>query len=105
MHGGPFDECPDGKRDWFPQRRVCWPAAELAVAERTFDHLHKDAPWHDGSFQVWRKEFSPETPWHYKDGTTLYLSEVDENPDDHFLTDKLASPLGSVAEQAPGDEG
>lgn len=94
MHGGSFDECPDAKRDWFPQRRVCWPAAELAVAERLFDALHEDEPWHDGSFTVWAKEFSPATPWHYRDGTTVYLAETDENPDDLFLTDKSAKPAG-----------
>lgn len=48
------------------------------------------------------------TPWHYRDGTDVYLAETDENPDDLFTTDKFAKPAGlpgSVDEQSPRDQG
>lgn len=73
---------------------MCWPAAELAVAERLFDALHEREPWHDGTFSTWSGEFSEATPWHYRDGTRIYLAETDENPSDQFLADKLARPEG-----------
>lgn len=57
-----------------------------------FDRLHEDAPWHDGMFRVFEKEFSPQTPWHVRDGLTIYLAEHDERPWDEFLTEKHASP-------------
>lgn len=69
----------------------------LAVADRLYDDLHKDRPWHDGKERIWSKEFSKLTPWHYRDGVMLYLAETDENPDDDFLGQ-------SVAQQTPGQD-
>lgn len=57
----------------------------LAVAERMYDELHKDRPWHDGTETVWAEKFSQMTPWHYRDGVSLYLAKTDENPEDRFL--------------------
>jgi hypothetical protein len=50
VHGGPTSECPDDERDWFPQRDVCWPAAQAAAANRLYDLIHEEQPFHDGSF-------------------------------------------------------
>lgn len=85
VHHGPLDECPDEERDWFPQRRVCWPAAQLAAAQRLYEELHKDEPYHDGSFEQWSKTASADFPFHYSDGVSIYLAETDENPEDDFL--------------------
>lgn len=85
MHGGPFDECPDDQRDWFPQRRICWPSAQLAAANRKYDELHKDRPYHDGSETVWSETPTVLTPFHYRDGVTIFLAATELNPDDDFL--------------------
>lgn len=61
-----------------------------------FDKLHEDAPWHDGKFRVFAEKFSPRTPWHVKDGLTIYLAETNEQPWDEFTTEKHASPWESV---------
>lgn len=52
---------------------------------RLFDLLHEDAPYHDGKEQIWQEKPSRLTPFHYRDGVTIYLAETDENPDDAFL--------------------
>ena len=65
-----------------------------AVAERMYEKLHEDKPWHDGKFQIWGEKYSSITPWHYKDGVTIYLARTNENPDDKFTTDVNAKPLG-----------
>lgn len=76
---------------------MCQPAAQLAAAKRLYDLLHEDAPYHNGAFERWRKEPDRDSPFHYWDGVTIWLSPVELAPDDQWL-----SP--SVAEQAPGDE-
>lgn len=57
----------------------------LAVANRRYDKIHEGREWHDGTETIWAEEFSNLTPWHYRDGVTIYLAETDENPDDDFL--------------------
>lgn len=97
VHGGSTQECPDDERDWFPQRDVCWPAAQLAAANRRYAMLHEGAPYHDGSFARWAKEPSADFPFHYLDGVTIWLSPVDLTPDDDFLGQ-------SVPQQTPGEQ-
>lgn len=75
---------------------MCWPAAQLAAAQRLYDLIHSESPYHDGSFASWSKEPSREFPFHYTDGVTIWLSPVELAPDDDFL-----SP--SVAQEPPGD--
>lgn len=66
-----------------------------------YAELHEDQPYHDGSFLVFGEKATPLTPFHVEDGLSIYLSEVDDNPDDDFLTNKFAQPARpSVAQQA-----
>ncbi|MBO9523915.1 MAG: hypothetical protein J7518_20465 [Nocardioidaceae bacterium] len=88
VHHGPMNECPDDERDWYPQRRICWPSAQLAAAKRLFELMHKDKPYHDGKEQLWSETPSRATPFHFLDGHSLYLAETDENPDDDFLSQR-----------------
>ena len=96
VHHGPVDECPDDQRDWFPQRRVCWPTAQLEAAKRLYAAIHEDRPYHDGSFNRWAEKPSHEYPFHYADGVSIYLAETDENPEDDFLggTSAAEKPVG-----------
>lgn len=57
----------------------------LNEANRRYDDLHKDAPYHDGSFGLWAKERTPDQPFHYKDGVTIWVAATDFTPHDHFL--------------------
>lgn len=43
-------------------------------------------------------------PFHVKDGLSIYLSEVDDHPDDDFTTNKYAK-LPSFAQKPVGDKG
>lgn len=92
FHGGPHEECGDDQRVLYPQRSICWPSAQLAVAERLFSMLHEEKPFHDGSFTVFMEKASEMTPFHVGDGLSFYMSERDDDPDDEFLTDKFAKP-------------
>lgn len=85
MHGGPLAECSDDHKDWFPQRHICYPTMLQKAAQRTYEELHRDAPFHDGEFKYWSKDWSPGTPHHYMDGVTIWLSPVELNADDEFL--------------------
>jgi hypothetical protein len=91
-------ECGDRDRQWFPQRRVCLPELERAVAERLYEQLHKEQPFHDGTFSRWSKEPSAETPAHFLDGVSIWVAERDLNPGDLFTTEETATPW-------PSDEG
>lgn len=59
---------------------------QLRAAERLYGLLHEKQPYHDGTFKRWAKEPSPEFPFHYLDGVSLWLANEDTNPDDDFLT-------------------
>lgn len=64
---------------------------DLAAAEWRYEQLHKDRPFHDGTFPTdrrkWAKERSLKRPYHYRDGVKLWISDVDHAPHDHFLGD------------------
>lgn len=69
---------------------------EQAAADWRYDQLHKERPFHDGTFpddpRAWMKERSKSHPYHYRDGVTLWVAEVDLAPHDHFLGDVKACP-------------
>lgn len=65
----------------------------LKAAERQYDKLHEDTPFHDGTFKSWRKEFSRSHPYHYLDGVQIWMAQVDVQPWDEFLSDVNASPV------------
>lgn len=88
-----MSECPDDEKDWFPQRHVCYVEMQLKAANRMYEKLHEDAPWHDGKFRIWAKEFSPVTPFHAWDGVTIWLSETELDPESDFLRPSGRGPL------------
>lgn len=66
---------------------------ERAAAERVYDLLHKDAPYHDGTWQEWVAEPSRSHPFHFSDGVTIWATQSDLSPGDKFLTDADARPV------------
>lgn len=72
-----MSECGDDERDWFPQMSVCWPSAQLAAAQALYADLHKDRPYHDGSFKNWAEGRSRAHPFHYADGVSMWLADED----------------------------
>lgn len=87
-HHGPRSECSDAEQDWFPQLTVCHPTMQLAAANRRYDKIHENAPYHDGFFRLWSENPSAITPFHYREGVTIWLSKEDLTPDDDFLAQK-----------------
>lgn len=83
--GLPRSECSDPDVDWFPQREICYASQALAAASGLYEDLHKDAPYHDGSWQSWRKERDHSHPFHFRDGVSLSVAREDLNPEDDFL--------------------
>lgn len=58
---------------------------EQEAAERKYAALHEARPWHDGRFQNWTTERTAGTPYHFSDGVTISVADVDLNPTDYFL--------------------
>lgn len=71
---------------------VCYATMEISAAQHLYDELHKDRPFHDGTWLNWSPERSAATPYHYSDGVTIYASPEDDNPGDFFTTDANARP-------------
>jgi len=99
VHGGTLDECPDDERDWFPQRDICWPSAQLEAAKRLYALRFKDRPFHDGSYEPQAEEPSAKHPFHYLDGVAIWLSPTELRPDDDFIG------RSSLAQEPDGNEG
>lgn len=78
--------CADPVKRWFPQRRVDYATMEREAAAARYQRLHKDRPWHDGTFNRWSKDPSDLFPYHFDAGVTIDVTETDENPDDDFLS-------------------
>lgn len=70
---------------WYPQRRICYPTMARAAADHQYDALHEKAPFHNGTFTEWGAKWSKKTPYHYRDGVTLWVAADDLTPHDHFL--------------------
>lgn len=58
---------------------------ESAAANDRYESKHKDRPYHDGSFKSWAKDRSRQHPYHFRDGVTVWVHDVDLSPDDDFL--------------------
>ena len=58
---------------------------QLKAAERLYGLKHEDRPFHDGTFKNWAKDPSPEFPFRYDDGVTIWLSPTEVNEEDEFL--------------------
>lgn len=83
--GGDPKTCGDAGKPWFPQRNVCYSTMELQAAHWRYGELHKDEPFHDGTFTSWSGTRSLAHPYNYADGVTISVSPMDLNPDDDFL--------------------
>lgn len=77
---------------------------EREAAEAAYAALHESAGFHDGTFTSWAKDRSDEYPHSYTSGVGINVAKRDVAPHDLFTTDRDASPLASVAEQAPGEQ-
>jgi hypothetical protein len=71
---------------------------ERAAANSAYAKLHEKAPYHDGSFQSWAKDWSTSHPYHYNDGVSIGVADHDLTPWDAFTTERDASPLPSGAD-------
>jgi hypothetical protein len=58
---------------------------ELSAANRRYDAKHEEKPYHDGTFSKWTVEPTKKTPYHYRDGVSVFVSATDLNPEDDFL--------------------
>lgn len=80
---------------------------EQSAAQRRWDDLHKDRPYHDGTFTDWRPEPDDAHPYHYGDGVRIVVvPDSDPSPDDEFLVEESAGlpeqPVGKKPEAAEG---
>jgi hypothetical protein len=58
---------------------------DRAAANARYDSLHEELPYHDGSFEDWVKERSASHPYASRDGVTIWVHDVDLDPQDDFL--------------------
>jgi hypothetical protein len=65
---------------------------QRAAAARRYEALHEERPYHDGHFRRWSKNAGPDSPFHFRDGVTIWVASTDVNPDDDFL--KYATRTG-----------
>lgn len=94
-HGRPFSECIDPETTWYPQRVVDYAAMHQAAAEWMYGELHKDRPWHDGTFTDWSATRSDRHPFGHSDGVAIYVDTEDRDPGDAFTTEEDARPSAS----------
>lgn len=85
---GQRDICLDHATLWYPQRNICYRTMETAAANWRYDQIHEDRPYHDGTFTDFSEHRTLSTPYHYRDGVTVWVSEQDLTPDDNFLTQR-----------------
>lgn len=85
-HGGPVSECGDDERDWFPQLIVCHPTMQLEAAKSMYGDLHQERPFHSGDMTQWARTRSPEFPFHWSDGASIFISPTDHGFGGDFLT-------------------
>ena len=64
---------------------MCRKTADLEAANWRYASLHEELPYHDGSFESWRKERSVSHPFRYDSGVRLWVSDVDYDPDGTWL--------------------
>lgn len=63
---------------------------QIAAINARYDEIHKDKPFHDGIGLIWDEKRTPLTPFHYRDGVSIWLSKDDLTPDDDFLRQSVA---------------
>ena len=55
------------------------------MADRAYGEKHKDKPFHNGREKGWAKSHSVKTPFHFRDGVRVWVSQHDLTPDDAFI--------------------
>lgn len=73
---------------------------QLAAINAMYDDHYKGREYHDGTFTVFLEKRTALTPFHVREGVTLWLSPHDLSPDDDFLGQKRQ---GGVLGSAPTD--
>lgn len=68
-------------------------------ANAAYEALHKDRPWHNGSFRSWATERSDSHPFYYTHGVTIGVADFDAAPWDLFTTEANASPVPAESGQ------
>lgn len=81
----PHAVCGDAQTDWYAQRTVDYGEMAQEAFTARYAALHKDMPYHDGTFTFWAKERSAQRPFHFQAGVTVTVSTTDLTPDDRFL--------------------
>lgn len=69
---------------------------EQAGARARYERLHKEAPYHDGSFSSWAKERTNSHPYGMFDGVTIWVADRDLTPDDKFLSPHRQGDAGDA---------
>lgn len=78
---------------------------EKLAAEAAYNALHdEEAGFHDGTFTSWAPKRSVRHPYAATAGMAIGVAKRDVAPHDLFTTRRDASPIASVAEQAPGEQ-
>jgi hypothetical protein len=97
-------ECADPDRDWFPQRSICYATLELISANAQYERLHKQLPYHDGTFKSWAAEPSRSHPYRFTDGVTIWVAPVDLDPEDDFLGAAGSAALSGNSDEPSGED-
>lgn len=80
---------------------------EREAAVEAYQDLHKDRPYHDGTFQSWSADRSRSHPYSAGAGVSFGVADRDLTPWDKFTTDEHASPVESEAgdQEEPAESG
>jgi hypothetical protein len=73
---------------------------QRAAAARRYEALHEERPYHDGNFRRWFKDPGPNSPFHFRDGVTIWVASTDVNPEDDFLKHSTQTGGGDVGNEA-----
>lgn len=58
---------------------------QLEAVRGLYAELHKEQPFHDGTFTFWAEKRTKAHPFHFNDGVTIWLSPVELDSADEFL--------------------
>lgn len=79
---------------------MCHATRARESAQARFAELHKDRPWHDGTFTRWDEKQTRATPYHHSHGTSIWVSDTDYDLGGDFLRSGLNTVDDVEAEQA-----
>jgi hypothetical protein len=83
--GNQREDCSDPDKAWFPQLTVCYATRERQAAHRRFEALHSKLPFHDGDWGGWAKDQSVDAPYHFMEGSTVWVAATDLGLGGDFL--------------------